>query len=66
MNKLRRRWRLGNRLWAWLAGYYWLPCVICGQMYGGHEAGVRWREPRPGEDVMYDNPVVVCCWKCDD
>jgi predicted RNA-binding Zn-ribbon protein involved in translation (DUF1610 family) len=30
--------RAWNRLRAWLGGYFWLPCPICGQHFGGHEA----------------------------
>lgn len=26
-----------HRLWARLWGFYWLPCPVCGRMYGGHE-----------------------------
>ena len=26
-----------NRIYAWLFGYFWLPCPVCGQMFGGHE-----------------------------
>jgi hypothetical protein len=26
-------------LYAKLRGYFWLPCPICGQMFGGHEKG---------------------------
>jgi hypothetical protein len=26
-----------NRLRAWIGGYFWLPCPLCGQMFGGHE-----------------------------
>lgn len=33
-----RRWP--QRLYAKLNGYFWLPCNICGKMFGGHE----WRE----------------------
>ena len=29
------------RWWHWLraflGGYFWLPCVLCGRKYGGHE-----------------------------
>lgn len=28
-----------HRLYAWTSGYFWLPCPICGEMFGGHEAG---------------------------
>lgn len=27
-----------NKLYARLRGFFWLPCPLCGQMYGGHEA----------------------------
>jgi hypothetical protein len=33
-------WRWAHRLYAWLAGYFWLPCPLCGAHFGGHE----WRE----------------------
>ncbi len=26
-----------HRVYAWFAGYFWLPCPVCGQMFGGHE-----------------------------
>ena len=26
-----------NRMYAWLFGYFWLPCHVCGRMFGGHE-----------------------------
>lgn len=26
-----------HRLYAWLFGYFWLPCPVCGKMFGGHE-----------------------------
>ena len=26
-----------RRFWAWLLGYFWLPCPICGRMFGGYE-----------------------------
>lgn len=29
--------RTMNRLYAWLFGYFWLPCPICRRMFGGHE-----------------------------
>ncbi len=34
-----RRFRRLNRVWAFLLGFFWLPCPICGEMFGGHEAG---------------------------
>lgn len=32
-----RRW---NRFRAWFGGYFWIPCPLCNQMFGGHE----WRD----------------------
>lgn len=26
-----------HKIWAGLAGYFWLPCPLCGEMFGGHE-----------------------------
>lgn len=28
-----------HQFWAWLRGYFWLPCPTCGRMFGGHEIG---------------------------
>ena len=29
--------RFLNRIYAALFGYFWLPCPICGEYFGGHE-----------------------------
>jgi len=29
------RWM--HKLYASAAGYFWLPCPVCGRMFGGHE-----------------------------
>lgn len=29
--------RLWNKFYAWVAGYFWLPCPVCGRSFGGHE-----------------------------
>ena len=29
--------RLLHKMYAALFGYFWLPCPVCGQMFGGHE-----------------------------
>jgi len=26
-----------NKIYAKFFGYFWLPCPLCGQMFGGHE-----------------------------
>lgn len=36
---VRRGPRWWHRLYARLAGYFWLPCPVCGRMFGGHEIG---------------------------
>ena len=37
------RWlnRVANRIYAIARGYYWLPCPVCGRMYGGHESNLK-------------------------
>jgi C4-type Zn-finger protein len=32
-----RLFRFFNRLYAFTHGYFWLPCPICGEEFGGHE-----------------------------
>lgn len=34
------RFRKLNQWWASFRGYFWLPCPLCGKMFGGHE----WRD----------------------
>lgn len=31
------RFRLLNKIYANIMGYFWLPCPLCGQYFGGHE-----------------------------
>ena len=38
MNKL-RRFRFLNMLYAHINAYFWLPCPVCGENFGGHETG---------------------------
>lgn len=48
-----RRPRWFHRVWAWLFGYFWLPCPDCGRMFGGHESAATTDGPRlllPGRD----------------
>lgn len=35
------RFRFLNRLYANLSGYFWLPCPLCGKMFGGHEVVIN-------------------------
>lgn len=34
---------------AWLGGYFWLPCPLCGEMFGGHQwrkcGSIRTKQP---------------------
>ncbi len=31
------KFRLLNKIYANVFGYFWLPCPSCGKMFGGHE-----------------------------
>ncbi len=42
------KWRRWNRLRARIGGYFWLPCPLCGQMFGGHE----WKNGLNGESSV--------------
>jgi len=38
-----------------MGGYYWLPCPLCGEMFGGHEKhGVLYYGVGGGETVCID------------
>ena len=28
-----------HQFYAWAFGYFWIPCPVCGRMFGGHEVG---------------------------
>lgn len=30
-------WRWSHRLYAFVCGYWWLPCPLCSRHFGGHE-----------------------------
>ena len=50
---MKRRWL--NKVYAHLMGHFWLPCPICGQMFGGHEWGGSLKiTERKGEGVCLD------------
>lgn len=56
------RWT--HRLYARVAGYYWLPCPLCGREFGGHEhreiKGRLSTIPKPGEPGTH----LHICPKC--
>jgi hypothetical protein len=37
MNKKLSKPRFNQQAYARAFGYFWLPCPICGKMFGGHE-----------------------------
>ena len=39
MKDLRKKPKWLECIKAYLGGYFWLPCCICGEKYGGHEKG---------------------------
>jgi len=52
--RVRLSWRRRiAKLYANLFGFFWLPCPLCGQMFGGHES--RW-------GVLAGRAV---CFRCD-
>lgn len=52
------------KLWryyrATLNGYFWLPCPLCGKMFGGHEK-FGGAILVPGKDATYGRVVCVNC-----
>ncbi len=51
--------RLLHRFWAWFAGYYWMPCPLCGKYIGGHEhdwnkSGCLMTAEGTGKTTCYD------------
>lgn len=50
--------RFLNRVWAWLRGYFWVPCPICKKSFGEHE----WL---PGNELwLTDRDAVAVCPSC--
>lgn len=47
------RWhpRWFAHLWARLFGYFWIPCPVCGEEFGGQETGL-YALPEPGTNGM--------------
>ena len=42
-----------KRLYAWVFGYFWLPCPVCKKMFGGFETSNvgLWESPGYGKCV---------------
>lgn len=43
-----------HKCWAKLNGYFWLPCAVCGRMFGGHQAGY-------GGLIEKDGKTLIVC-----
>jgi hypothetical protein len=52
--------RLMHRLYAAMAGYFWLPCPRCGVYFGGHE----WRAPDGWVVTRSDSDRRLWCPTC--
>jgi hypothetical protein len=57
MNKdLRKKPRWLEHLKATIGGYFWLPCPICGEYFGGHEKDSgSWYQGQGGGAVVCVN-----------
>jgi hypothetical protein len=52
------QWRTVHKAFAATHGYFWIPCPLCGQPFGGHEAGSSIPDPT-------NPPLYVCiCSRC--
>lgn len=59
------RLRTLNKAWSRLFRYFWTPCPLCGQEFGGHE----WRDidgklssiPKPGHAVGTSTAICPDC-----
>lgn len=50
--------RFFRKLRADLGGDFWLPCPVCGEMFGGFEIG-------SGHVTLPDGSKKCCCKNCD-
>ena len=54
------RFRLLHRAYAASRGYFWLPCVLCGREYGGHEITVDIPDPTDEARQLWRSICPVC------
>ena len=47
--------RIWNKMLAKILGYFWLPCPVCKEMFGGHETG--------SEDILQNDRAMIVCYK---
>lgn len=59
--------RVFHRIYAWIFGYFWIPCPKCGKMFGGHESkGSISQSGRPGRWVTCCVPEYPVIWTNND
>ena len=49
------------KFWANFNGYFWMPCPVCGRMFGGHELPKKWQVPLLDEKGI---GTCVCSAEC--
>ena len=49
-----------HRVWAFVMGYFWMPCPLCGESFGGHEWAGGASSIRVRGFVTYANGVGIC------
>lgn len=49
--------RILARLWAWFAGYFWLPCPSCEKHFAGFEGAI-------GCGVIRGKKLLTVCLDC--
>jgi len=54
--------RFLHRIYAWLNFYFWLPCNLCGEHFGGHE----WNDHHVTISENDDGASKGVCQKCSD
>lgn len=54
--------RLLNRLYARVMGYFWMPCPLCGEYFGGHEWHPGASIHVIGDPVELNTGICVRCY----
>ena len=52
--------RFLHRIYARSFGYFWLPCPLCGEMFGGHEINYTEAVMRPDGRCLMVCPNKEC------
>lgn len=56
------KFRRLHKVYAFVAGYCWIPCPLCGQGFGGHE----WQDIGGKPSVLYTNKTGTGRGICPD